>query len=319
MDSIVSRSPVLVTGGGGFIGANLVRRLIRLGYDVHLIWKKTTNPWRLKNVSSNLEFHNVSLLDKKALTRMVDKVKPLAIFHLATYGAYPSQTDVGEIVRVNILGTLNLLFASQVTPYEIFVNTGSSAEYGIKTKPMREDDRLEPVTFYAAAKASTTILCQVFAREYQKPVVTVRPFSVYGPYEEKTRFIPTAISKILKGEPVQITGNRVRHDFIYVEDVVDGYITLLKKKEKVSGKIINLGTGLQYTNREVVDTIGKLTGKRVQIKKEIYAKRAGDTPFWMADRKLAKNLLGWQARHSLRVGLAKTIDWISKHKSFYNL
>lgn len=309
----------MVTGGGGFIGANLVQRLILLGYDVHLIWKESTDPWRLKDLSPKLKFHKVSLLNKKGLTNLVSKIKPLAIFHLAAHGAYPSQTDAGEIVKVNILGTLNLLEASKNTPYQIFVNTGSSSEYGIKTKSMKETDNLEPLTFYAASKAAVTLLCQVFAKEYQKPIVTVRPFSAYGPYEEKTRFIPTAICRLLKNKTVKITGNNVRHDFVFVEDVVDAYIALLKKKEKVSGKIINLGTGFQYTNCDVVDTIGKLTGKRVQIKKEIYVKRVWDTPFWVADTKLAKKLLNWQARHSLEKGLAKTIDWISKHKSFYNL
>ncbi|MDO8658184.1 MAG: SDR family NAD(P)-dependent oxidoreductase [Candidatus Levybacteria bacterium] len=303
------KQSVLVTGGSGFIGTNLIRKLLSLNYNVNLLTRSSTNLWRIKNVLPKIKIYEASILDKQSLSKTVRKINPNFIIHLATYTQYRNQHDYRQMIETNINGTLNLLEATKDIEYSAFLNTGSSSEYGIKDSPMRETDTLEPISFYAATKASATLLCQVFAREYQKSIVTLRPFSVYGPFEEEKRFIPTIINAIIKTLPIKLTGGSERRDFIFIDDVVDIYINSMKKGKELSGQILNMGTGIEYTNDEVVETLFNATGKKVKIEKGAYPKRLWDTPHWVADIQKVQEALIWKPRFSLKEGLKKTYEW----------
>lgn len=309
MKDILPRRSVLITGGAGFIGANLIKELLRLNYNVNLILKESSNLWRIKKILNKIKIHHIDLLNKKKLTEIVNKINPKFIIHLATYNNYRKQTDVEEMIDINVRGTLNLLLASKNVDYELFINTGSSSEYGIKNKSMNEKDFLNPISFYAATKASTTYLCQVFAREYEKPIVTLRPFSVYGPYEEETRFIPTIIKAIIENKPIKLTPGQQRRDFIYVKDIIDIYIKTLSYGKKLSGQILNMGTGIEHTNDEVVKMLFKITAKKVKVEKGAFPTRLWDTPHWVADISKLKKTLRWKPKFNLKKGLEETYRW----------
>lgn len=297
-----------MTGGGGFIGSHLTRALLRSGYSVHLLWKKSSNVWRLKDIKKKIVFHGVDIFNRADLERLFIKINPYAIFHLATFGQYRNQDDAGDIIKTSVLGTLTLLQASKEVPYSIFVNTGSSSEYGFNDKPMREEDLPKPISFYAVSKVSATYLCQVFSQTYKKPIVTVRPFSVYGPMEEETRFIPTIIKSLIENKPIRLTSGTKRRDFIYVEDVVKAYIKILNKHNRLSGEIFNLGTGVEYSNDEVVKTLFKIAGRKVPIEKGAFPQRIWDSNHWVADTSKSSKKLRWKAQYSLREGLKKTYE-----------
>ena len=258
---------------------------------------------------NKVKIYNVDLLDKKQLTKIVNKINPNFIIHLATYSNYRNQTDTEEMIDINIKGTLNLLLASKNIDYKLFINTGSSSEYGIKNNPMKETDLLEPISFYAATKASVTFLCQAFAKEYQKPIITLRPFSVYGPFEEEKRFIPTIIKAVVENKLIKLTPGNQRRDFIYIEDIIDIYIKSLSCGKKLSGQILNMGTGIEYTNDEVIQTLFKETNKKVKIEKGAYPKRIWDTSHWVADISKTKKLLNWKPKFTLGKGLRYTYNW----------
>ena len=253
-------------------------------------------------------------MDKNKLTKIVNKINPAFIIHLATYSNYRNQSDVEQMIEINIKGTLNLLIASKNINYKMFINTGSSSEYGIKDKPMKEKDVLAPISFYATTKASSTFLCQAFAKEYKKTIVTLRPFSVYGPYEEENRFIPTVIKAIIENKPIKLTSEDQRRDFIYIEDVVDIYTKTLFYGKKLSGQILNVATGIEHTNDEVVQNLFKVMGKKVKIEKGAFPKRLWDTPHWVADISKAKKYLNWKPKFSLEDGLKKTYLWFKNEK-----
>jgi len=309
MKDILPRKRVLITGGTGFIGSNLIRRLITRKYNVNLITRKSSNLWRIKNILNKVKIYNADLLDKKQLTEIAARINPDFIIHLATYSNYRNQTDAEGMIDINIRGTLNLLLASKNIDYKLFINTGSSSEYGIKNIPMKETELLEPVSFCAATKASATFLCQTFTKEYQKPIVTLRPFSVYGPYEEKNRFIPTIIRAIVENKSIKLTSGNQRRDFIYIDDIVDIYIKTLSYGKKLSGQILNMGTGIEYTNDEVVETLFKTTNRKVKIEKGAYPKRIWDTSHWVADISKTKKLLNWKPKFTLGKGLRYTYNW----------
>jgi nucleoside-diphosphate-sugar epimerase len=314
MKDILPRKRIFMTGGAGFIGANIIHKLLQLNYEINICVRPSTNLWRLKNIISNLNIHEIDILDKQNLTKKITQINPSAIIHLATYSQYRNQEEFEQMVETNINGTLNLLTASKDICYDIFINTGSSSEYGIKDKPMKETDLLEPVSFYAATKSSATLLCQVFSREYKKPITTLRPFSVYGPLEEENRFIPTIINAVIKNKPIKLTSGNQRRDFIHIQDIVDIYVKTLSCGKKLSGQILNMGTGIEYTNDEVVKTLFKISGKKVKIEKGLYPKRIWDTPHWIADTLKTKRLLNWKPKFTLEEGLRYTYNWSKKNE-----
>lgn len=314
MNDILSRKSVLITGGAGFIGTNLIKKLITLNCDINLVLKKTTDLWRIKDVLDKIKIYHADLLNKDVLIKIIHKINPVFIIHLATYSNYRNQSDAEQMTKTNIEGTLNLLIASKNINYKTFINAGSSSEYGIKEKPMSENDILEPISFYAATKASITLLCQVFAREYQKPIVTLRPFSVYGPREDEKRFIPTIMKAVIENKTIKLTKDSQRRDFIYIDDIVDIYIKTIFQGEKLTGQILNMGTGLEYTNDEVVKILFRITGKKVKIEKGAFPKRLWDTPHWVADISKTKKILNWKPKFSLQDGLKKTYEWYKNNE-----
>lgn len=310
----MQKKNILITGITGFLGSAIARELVKT-YQVHGIVKEQSNTWRLENCKKNIIFHNVDLGNKEELEKVIKKISPQYIFHLAAYGNSSFHTDKESILTTNILGTIHLLETTLTIPYTCFINTGSSSEYGFKEKPMNENDVCEPRDYYATSKLSSTIFAQMFARSFKKPIVTLRPFSVYGPYEEENRFIPTIIRNLLDNKPISITASDVRRDFIYIDDVVRGYLNTVAIASKNAGTIINLGTGLQYSNDEVVQLLFNETGKSVQVLKGAYQKRSWDTSFWVADPTKMNSLLSITKPLSLNNGLKKTYEWYKENYS----
>lgn len=305
---------ILVTGAAGFVGSNLVRKLLAKGSIVHAFIKPTTNLWRIQDIQSRLLLYTPSLTNLEELKNLIQRLTPDYILHLATYGAYPLQQDIEEVINVNLLGTINLLRAVRDISYQAFILTGSSSEYGYKKIPMAEKDVLEPASYYAATKAATTLFAQTMAKLEGKPLVTIRPFSIYGPYEEQSRLIPTVIRQASKDEPIEMTGGKEARDFVYVDDVVEAYLLAARKAKNLGGEIFNIGTGRQSTVRQVVDAVVRLTKSESKIQRGAYKPRPWDTMQWVADTRHTRKRLGWKAETSLEEGLKKTIEWTFKDK-----
>lgn len=313
-----SKGIVFITGAGGFIGANLTRKLVQLNYSVHILNRKKNLSWRLKEIENQVIIHYGDLTNFKTLQSALKKIQPDYIIHLAAYGAYSFQTEIEKIISVNILGTKNLLEASKNIPYKCFINTGSSSEYGFKDKPMKEDDFCDPVSYYAITKLTATHMCKIFSGDFNKPIVTLRPFSVYGPYEEPARFIPTIMKALILGKAINLTPGNQRRDFIYIDDVLDAYLKALKLGKKIKGKTFNIGFGKEFTNQEVVKKIFEVSGNKTKIKLGSYPKRYWDTEHWQADISYAKKNLKWAPKYNLGRGLKMTHSWFEKNLNFYN-
>ena len=305
----MTRKRVLITGAGGFVGAALARRLIADGHEVHVFLKGTSPRWRIADVTADLRTHDADLRDEDRVRQLVGEVKPEVIYHLATHGAYPFQTDPDGIIQTNILGTWNLLKAASRVDYEVFVNTGSSSEYGFKEYAMRESDLLEPNSYYSVAKCAQTLLCQHVAKTDNRPITTFRLFSVYGPLEEPSRLVPTLIRRCLDGQDLTLVDPEIARDFVYVDDVVDAYLRF-EKLGGLRGEIVNVGTGVRGTIRQVVDLVLKHTGAQVQCHWGAMPARIWDTVTWVGDCTKSNRLLGWSATTSLSDGLEQTVQWM---------
>ena len=188
----------LITGASGFVGANLTRRLLHDGHEVHALLRPEHQPWRLADVTS-LHRHSVDLTNPGEVQQAVRRIHPDWVFHLAAYGAYSSQTGFARMLDINLTGTAALLDACAEAGVEAFVYTGSSSEYGYKDHPPREDELLEPNSHYAITKAAATHYCQFVARKHDVNAIAVRLYSIYGPYEDPSRLLPTLIDHSLRG------------------------------------------------------------------------------------------------------------------------
>ncbi len=309
--------PILVTGAGGFVGAAAVHELLARGSEVHALVRPGSKPWRLAPVTRDTRIHSVDLTDAETVRQVLAAVSPSVVLHLAAHGAYETQAEASRILTTNVLGTLHMLDAAVASGVGLFVNTGSSSEYGFKTEPMRETDRLEPNSVYAIGKAAQTHLCALSARRHpQMSIVTLRLFSVYGPWEEPTRLIPTVIRRARAGLPLEMVSPDVARDFVFIGDVLRALLDF-ERLRKASGEVVNLGTGVEITLREVVETVQDLFGSPSQVVWGGLRARQWDTTRWVSDRSLAARILNWEPSVGFREGLTRTAEWIASKGDDY--
>jgi len=243
-------------------------------------------------------------------------VRPRVIYHLATHGAYPYQDDATRILLTNVFGLWNVLNACNSVGYALFVNVGSSSEYGQKGYAMRETDVLDPNSFYAVAKSGQTLLCQHVARTQGRTIVTIRPFAVYGPYEEPTRLIPKLMCAVRDRTPIDMVSPTTSRDFVYIDDVID-VLMRMDALAECAGEILNVGTGVQTSLREVVDITSQLNGEPVRAQWGKLPPRIWDTDVWVADISKIYRLIGWKPQVTVREGLSKCLDWFARHRDLY--
>lgn len=315
MDKLHGRR-VLITGAGGFVGANLTRALIQRGADVHALVRPTTDLWRIDELLPQIALHQIDLTDGQALQSLADEIQPEFIFHLAVSRAAASTLERAEMLQENMLGLLNLLEATASIDYQSFVYTGGSSEYGLRNRALRESDCLDPTTFYGVSKAASTLLCQQFARANQRPIIILRLFSVYGYWEAPTRLIPTTIMAALDNQELALTVPGYRRDFVFVDDVVQACLLAIELDDP-GGEIINIGSGHQWTNEEAVATIQTMFDEPIRVRVGDYVAHASDKTHWLADIEKAKHVLGWEPQHTLESGLEKTVAWLRLHQDMY--
>jgi len=313
---VLKRKRVLISGATGFIGANLVRRCLEAEAQVYIITRISSDKWRIENILKDVNEYGVDLSDYERTKTVVSKIKPEIIFHTATYGGYSYQKDIDNIIQTNIMGTINLLNACSRIGFDIFVNTGSSSEYGIKSEPVNEVDLLEPDNSYGVAKASATLFCQVKARSEKLPIVTLRLFSPYGYYEKATRLVSSVITSCLRGKNPKVSSPKSVRDFVFIEDVLDAYVKVVNISS-IEGEIFNIGYSRQYSVGEIVNKIIDLTGGRVSPEWGSVPRRANEPAVWQADISKARNILEWKPKNTLEKGLNKTIKWFEENFFLY--
>jgi nucleoside-diphosphate-sugar epimerase len=297
----------LVTGAAGFVAANLVRRLLADGHDVHAVVRPGSDRWRLSEVA-DVRVAEADLRDAGAVAAAVAGARPEAVFHLGTRGAYSWQADAREILETNVLGTANVLDACARIGVGGVVNTGSSSEYGLKDHAPAETEALEPTSVYGVAKAASTLLCTSVAREQGLPVTTLRLYSVYGPWEEPGRFVPALAEAALRGTLPVLASPRVARDFVWVGDVVDAY--LLAASAPGAGAVYNVGSGRQTTLSEAVDAARRVLGVSEEPSWGSMPDRSWDTDVWVADVSKIERELGWRPAVAFDEGLSRTAAWL---------
>ena len=313
----MKKNTILVTGATGFIGANLVRKLVNLGHKPTILARKNSKFWRLDNLKDRITILETDIHDYELLKKDIGRVKPTYIFHLATYGAFQStQQDIAETFDTNMMGTLHLLNACRELGFKYFVNTSSSSEYGIKKQPMKENDVLNAIDFYGITKVATTLTLKLLAHKQLLPIVTLRLFSPYGYYDDPSRFISTLIINAISNKKLKLSNPRYVRDFIFIEDVLDAYLYFLNGKQ-YQGEVFNIGSGRQTQLEDVVKIVEKILRKKLYIEWSSHLTNQEEPKRWQADIQKAKNKLYWKPKTDLYEGLEKTVNWFRENINLY--
>lgn len=303
----------LVTGGSGFVGANLTRRLLSEGHETHLILRPQHQSWRLAEIAGQFRLHAADLRDREGITRCVNEIRPDLVFHLAAYGAYPQQTGIDPMIATNLSGTAALVDACAALGMEAFVHAGSSSEYGYKDHAACEDEIIRPNSHYAITKAAATHYCQLTAAQRNLNAITLRLYSIYGAYEQPQRLIPALVIHGLRGGLPPLVSPHTARDFVYVDDAVDAILHIAAAGRP--GAIYNVCTGVQSTLREVVEIARRVLDIRAEPAWTSMASRPWDTDMWIGSPDFTARETGWRPQVDLSAGLQQTVEWIAEHPS----
>lgn len=279
----MNNSPVnIICGIGGFLGSNLRNHFVNKGKMV-------------------IPLPTEMLLDPAGMHQFFREHEPYNLFYLAAYGNLYGQNNIREIYHAIIIKFLNVLEATLDTDCQAIITAGTTSEYGNKQVPMREDQLLEPETFYAAAKAGATHLAQVWARQYKKPVVVFRPASMTGVGDHPVHLIPTLIRSCLFKEVIPFVSEPF-HDYINVLDVCRALEIIADRAKERKGEIFNIGSGIQSSNLVIKEMIEHITKMKACINKAVKLTPKNLSEVWVADSTKMRSL-GWKPK----IGLLDTL------------
>jgi UDP-glucose 4-epimerase len=302
---------VLVTGGAGFIGSNLVRALLERGDDVRLLDNFSTGSRaNLTGLEADVEVVEGELRSYERVHAAVRGVE--LVFHQGALPSVPrSVQDPLTTSAVNVEGTLNVLLAARDEKVPRVVFASSSSVYGNQeTLPLLETARPDPIAPYGVAKLAAERYCVSFSRVYPIEAVSLRYFNVFGPRQdpnsEYAAVVPRFITEAAAGRPVPIYGDgEQRRDFTYVQNVLDACLAAAAAPD-VGGAVFNVATGQSVSVNELANAVGATLG--VEVEREYRPARAGDIRSSWADISEARAALGWEPQVGLEEGLRATVE-----------
>ncbi len=342
---------ILVTGSPGFVGANLVIRLLKEMTDGTVISLDNMNDYydpklkeyrleQIKEVAENSPVKHVfikgSIADKELIDNIFNEYKPSIVVNLAAQAGVRYSIDHPDVyIESNIIGFYNILEACRYNPVEHLVYASSSSVYGGNKKvPFSVEDKVDnPVSLYAATKKSNELIAHCYSKLYNIPTTGLRFFTVYGPAGRPDMFYYSATEKLVAGKTIQIFNyGNCKRDFTYIDDIVEGvYRVMQGAPEKANGEdglplppyaVYNIGGG---TPENLLDYISTLQEELVRAgvlpedydfegHRELVPMQPGDVPVTYADSKALEDDYGFRPTIGIREGLRKFAEWYTRYK-----
>lgn len=310
---------VLITGGAGFIGSHLVRRLLDRGDEVHALVRPETSLHRLVDTTGALRIHTMRLADDEALATCLAEAAPEQVYHLAAETRLTARADFSGAtlsVREDLWNLITLLAALSKLPRPpaVFVRAGSIAEYGSAPVPYHEDQKEQPETPYGAGLAAGTMYLHVLESVLPFPAATARLALVFGPGQSESFLIPALIRACIDGKPFHVSRPSDRRDLIYIDDVIEALL-LLADSPQPGCHAINIATGVAPTMREVAGQIIDATGADPALVEFGDQATGPGISELLASPERAHRLLDWSATTSLSEGIRQTVAAIPRSRA----
>ncbi|HEV2760066.1 MAG TPA: NAD(P)-dependent oxidoreductase [Acidimicrobiales bacterium] len=291
----------LVTGAGGFVGAHLSARLAADGWEV----AGTLRPGSVAGgLDPRVTALPVDLGDRDTTVELARRVAPDVVFLLAAGRAAATPTERAATMAVNASSGAWLVDGLDDRCRAV-VRLGSSTEYGPSDELMDESTPVRPQSFFGATKAAGSLLVTAAAAAQGVRATVLRAFQVYGTGDHPGRLVPTALRAARNGDVLALTAPGMRRDWIHVDDVVEACVRAAFADHLPAGQVLNIGTGRQTANEELVAAVERVTGRPVRMAVGAHPGRSWDTGTWGCDPSLAAGLLGWEAKVILDDGLAR--------------
>ena len=306
---------ILVTGGAGFIGSEVVSQLIKKNAMVTVLDNFSSGKKQYLPKKKNLKIIKGDITDEKVISRAVKDQE--FVIHLAALPFIPDSFYYpADFFNVNTTGSVNLLWKSiQSKTVTRFVHISTSEVYGTaQHAPMDENHPTAPHSTYAVSKLAGDRVAFTLHKENGFPIVIIRPFNSYGPQYTQPYIIPEIMNQLLIGNKELMLGNiKATRDFTYVSDTADAIIRSLDSKKAI-GEIINVGSGNEISIRDLAFKISKIAKKKIKIIYDESRERPFDVNRLICDNKKALRLLGWKPKINMDQGLKKLFQWATKNR-----
>jgi UDP-glucuronate 4-epimerase len=311
---------VLLTGGAGFIGSHLAERLILRGHPLFIVddlndfYSIQTKKRNLEEIGQRgpYEFELADICDEGKLKAVFARHRPEIVVHMAARaGVRPSLEQPLLYEKVNVRGTLVLLELARLFEVKKFIFASSSSIYGVTSKtPFAETEaNPNPISPYGATKLAGEKVCYCYTHLYRIPTVCLRFFTVYGPRQRPDLAIHKFLTLIHEGREISVFGDGSSlRDYTFVDDIVDGILATLEFD--CQHEVFNLGNSNPISLVEMIRLLEKCAGKSAHLR--FTENQPGDMPFTHADLKKAKQLLRYEPKISIEVGIARFVDWFQQ-------
>jgi len=311
---VLKNKEILVTGGCGFIGSEIVKQLSLLGANVTIIDNLSSGKERYIQGFSNVKLITADLLDDHAIESVV-KDKEYVINNAALPFIPDSYFMPKKFFDVNVNATISLALAViKEKKAKRFVHISSSEIYGTaRYTPMDENHQTTPQSTYAVSKLAGERVVFTMHKEHNLPAIIIRPFNSFGPNITQPYIIPEIIRQMEKNDVIKLGNLNAKRDLTYVTDTARGIILSLVK-EGVIGEVINIGSQRSFSIRELVSLISEIMDKKVSVEVDPSRFRPYDVDTLICNYERATKLLGWKPEITVKEGLEKTVEWAKKEK-----
>jgi UDP-glucose 4-epimerase len=306
---------ILITGASGFISKHLLEKLSKTSYLIGCV-DLFFSPLFIERYGERVELFTGNILDRSFMTSCVQDFSPDYVFHLAgSKSRTNSLPEFKSSYEINYLGTLSLFEALlKCQNLQLVTILGSMDEYGHTDAPFIEDSYELPSSAYGLSKLSATKLALFFNRQYNFPVVVLRPTIAYGPFQGEEMFIPALIKTLLRKEPFKMTKGDQLRDFLYINDLIDALIKEINCKG-LEGQVINIGFGNSVMIKDIALQIASITNSLENLKIGALPYRSSEIMDCTVDISKASALLHWYPKTKLTDGLVKTIAFYKENLS----
>jgi UDP-glucose 4-epimerase len=300
---------ILVTGGAGFVGGALTKKLVEAGARVTVLDDLFTG--KAETIPTGAEFIEGSVTDAKLVDELV-AVNSL-IFHLAARNIIASTSNPRDDFSTNIGGTLNVLLAARASKVDRVVYTGSASVYGNpRSIPINEDDFLVPLTPYAVSKLGGEHYAQAFYESYGLPIACVRYSNVYGPGQRPDNPYCGVVSKFLADaraeRPLSVHGDGEQsRDYTYIDDAIEATL-LAAIRPRAEGEVFNVGTGIETSVNDLAAAIGRALDVPIEVR-HIDRRDIDNIRRRVLNIEKARRMLRWTPQVTLETGLGRTAEW----------